>query len=1237
MPINLRALSTALLLAGIISFPVVAAVGPDNSTEILLSGAKKWVAKDRADLAKNLLKKLLLIEPNSQEALLMLGKIELKNGNRDEAQRYLTRLEQTASDSPHTQELSDAYHHKTSAHSEPTQPRDRKTIAMPGDDQKTPDQKSVVVKHKSARKSTPQVTAKAQADEGAGGAGDNLALSPDIVARTDALDALADGNVDVAETSLLEIIKRRPHDPEVLGGLGLVNQKRGKFIDAENWFEQALKAAKEGKTETGRWESLIETAQFSQYMTNAKTLLDENKLPQAEAAIQQARTLKPQDPDALAVLGNIKAAANENVEAEQLYRESLKIEGYNVFATRGLASLLARTHRSAQALELIEQVLQDYQSEWKKIPYSQASLLREEANLFIETNSPSRAMNALEKAVKVDPKNPWVRFSLAKLYISLDLAPLGRQVMQEGVALAPKDPVMHYTQALVLLGQDDYAAGLSSLNQIPEEELTEDMRDTRKRALIKYDFQQAENKFAQGNRKEAIRIMSIAQIQARNNYSATEQVAEGWFSLDQQKQGLSAMRALPQPAPLETQVHFASLLNRAKKDQELTDYLPSLRVPEGADDTSKGYRATIQDIEFAMAGRQFDRLIKAGKTDQAQQFADNILNANHLSSSDYFKFHRSYFSSAKLPDNAIAQLNQEKEQNPDDLSIRWELAYAYYQDKQNNNAQREVQELLGLTKSDDIDMRLRIARLQQNLGDNSAARKTLDDLTSRFPNNTQVLLQAGNITQSDGEYNQAMRYYERIREQTQQPASSASAVKLAEQSTRPDLLLNLLPAKSLTGESVITNSIAPPLLSTRESDTIYRSALAGDSGHEMHVTSSDASSAQQAMDSIESRRSTSIEAGLDIQTKPASSGTSTYNATEIPLLARFPIGYEAQGMVQVDQVNIDAGALPSSFADAALFGKIQAAQYVPPQPLVTKASGTSIALGYEQGSVKADIGEVGIGFPISNVVGGIRQGGSIGRMSYSLNLSRRPYTGTLLSYAGARDPVTGATWGGVTNTGISLYMSTTLSTSSLGDLNLSGVASYGLLRGTNVLNNDRLYLRSVIDRDIYKTDNTVFNLGVSLDYMGFSKNQSNFTFGQGGYYSPQNSLTLGVPVELAGRADMLSYQLKAHMSYSHTNTDASTFYPTDPVLQARGAAGAMPAGYTQPIYDASSSSGFGYGLLAATEYRATPNFVLGGRFSMDRSAYYSPNSAFFYVRYLFKPETGQVKMRPDPVLPYSQY
>jgi len=1236
MPMNLRVLSLALILAGIVPTPLFAATQPDNSTEILLNGAKKWVDRDRADLAKNLLKKVLLIEPNSSQALLMLGRIELKNGKPDEAKRYLLTLEQTAPGGPQTRELRNALSGVTSfaAPGKLAMPAQAGVplAELKAQSGRPPAARSE--KHKKTNKDSlkQHIVAGQSAEKPADQTDEhssNTALDPDIQARTDALDALADGNTELAETTLLDVLKRRPQDPEVIGGIGLVKQSQGKFEEAEKWFEQALQAAKAEKVASERWEYLIGVSKFSQYISAAKSLLEDNKLPEAEAAINQALIMKPGYPDALAVLGNIKAAANDNVEAERLYREALKTEGYNVFAARGLAALLARTKRSDEAIEFIERVLQDYPDEWKKNPYSQASLLREEANLFIEAHRPSRAMNALEKAVKVDPKNPWVRFSLAKLYISLDLAPLGRQIMQEGVALAPNDPVMHFTQALVLLSLNDYAAALDSMNQIPEESMTQDMQEARKLALIKYGIQQAENKLTQGNRKEAIRIMSIAETQARGDFTATEQVAEGWFRLGQQKQGLSAMRKLPQPVPLETQVHFASLLNRAEQDQELADYLPSLHIPEGTDDTAIKYRATIQDIEFAMAGRHYDSLMKAGKTEQAQQFADALFNANKLSSSDYFKFHRMYFSRAQLPEGAIDRLNQEKEQNPNDLDVRYDLAYAYYQDKQNGNAQREVQELLTLTKGDDVDMRLRIADLQQSLGDTTAARATIDDLVSRYPNNIDLLLRAGRMAQADGQYNRAMRYYQRV----QQPGEAVSQPAVAAPPAT-GILLNLLPEPGLAGSGA---PVATALASTGESDRIYRTALAGDTVARKPLVSIASSEAQQAMDSIRSLRSAKIETGLDMESKTASSGTSTYNAIEVPVLASFPIGYEANGFVQVDQVNINAGALSSAFNDAALFGKIQAYQYVPPQPLTPTASGTSVALGYEQGSVKADIGEVGIGFPVSNVVGGIRQSGSIGRMSYSLNLSRRPYTGTLLSYAGAKDPVTGTVWGGVTNTGLSLYMSTTLSSSSLGNFNVAAMGSYGLLRGQNVLNNDRLYLRGVIDQDIYSTGDTVLNLGLSVDYMSFAKNEFYFTFGQGGYFSPQRSLTFGLPIELDGRSDLLSYRLKAGVSYYSTSSDSSAFYPTDPALQAQAAGGALPNGYTQPVYSASTGNGFGYNLLAASEYRVTPDFVLGGRFSMERSAYYSPNSVFIYLRYLFKPETGPVKLRPDTIVPYSQY
>lgn len=1306
MPINLRALSITLALSGIICIPAFADPQSERDTEILLSGAKNWVAKKKPELAQELLKKLLLIDPKSPDALLMLGKIELKNGNSDEARRYLKRLQQAAPDSPQTLELADTIHpggsksasvgtgspaglesqsndkkqlastlsgfeemaKRPDADTQRLQkdwrrslnkypdnadkpgaikrylavyPNDAEMIALLGNVQRNKEAKGTGEKRtgkfaKHTSKAT-RVAAKQPAEKPVEDSV-SLANDPDIIARTDALDALSDGNLDVAETSLLDIIKRRPQDPEVIGGLGLVKQKQGKFAEAQTWFEQALAAAQAEKSETGRWESLISTSKFSQYMKAAEDFLDKNQLADAEAAVQQGMALKPDYPDAMALMGNIKAAGNDPVEAERLYREALKIEDYNTSAIRGLSSLLSKTGRSDEALALIEHTLQANQIEWNKSPYSQASLLREEANLYLASHRTSRAIQALETAVLVDPKNEWVRFSLAKLYISLDMASLGRRVMDEGVALAPNDATMHYVRALVLISLDDYAGGLDSLARIPDTELTQDMLDLRNRVLIKYYFQQAEAQLAKGNRKEAIRIMSVAETQARGNYSATEQVAESWFQLDLQKQGLNAMRQLPQPVPLQTQIKFASLLNRAKQDQELTDYLPSLQIPEGSDETNTKYRETIRDIEFSMAGRQFEKLKKAGKTEEAQQFADTMLDANKLSSADYFKFHRSYFYSAQLPESAIPQLNQEKEQNPNDLGIRWDLANAYAQEKQNSNAQRELQELLTITKGDDIDMRLRVAKLQEEVGDSKGARQTIDDLTSRFPNNTDILFQAGNIARAEGNYDRAMNYYRQT--QTRQAAPVSGVTAITEQSVKPDITLNLLPAVPLqTGSSARRGSAAPAIVSTSQSDSIYRSALAGDTGKNAgkYVASGAMTAAEQAMASLNERRTAQVEIGLDIQSKSATSGTSTYNATEVPLVARFPIGYEAHGTVQVDRVNVDAGTLSSNFSDAAMFGKIQASQFVPAQPLTPPTAGTSVGLGYEQESFKADIGMVGIGFPVSNIVGGIRHGGSFGKLSYSLNLSRRPYTGSQVSYTGAKDPVTGAVWGGVTNTGVSLYMTTTLSTSAIGDMNITGIANYGLLRGQNVLNNDRLYLRAVIDKDIYATEDTVLNLGFSLSYMSFSQNQGYYTFGQGGYYSPKSSLSFGLPVELKGRADLLSYQIKASLSYATTQSDAAPFYPTDPALQASAALGQLPSGYTRPWYEASNGSGYGYGFLGAAQYRATPNIELGGRFSMDRSAYYAPNAAFFYLRYLFQPETGPVRMTPNPVVPYSQY
>ena len=109
MPINLRNLSLTLVLAGIISSPVIAA---QSGTGELLSSAKKWEQKNRPDRAKNFLLKLILIEPDSEEGLFMLGNIELQHGKPDQALRYLRSLEKVAPNSTRALELGKTYRMK---------------------------------------------------------------------------------------------------------------------------------------------------------------------------------------------------------------------------------------------------------------------------------------------------------------------------------------------------------------------------------------------------------------------------------------------------------------------------------------------------------------------------------------------------------------------------------------------------------------------------------------------------------------------------------------------------------------------------------------------------------------------------------------------------------------------------------------------------------------------------------------------------------------------------------------------------------------------------------------------------------------------------------------------------------------------------------------------------------------------------------------------------------------------
>jgi hypothetical protein len=301
--------------------------------------------------------------------------------------------------------------------------------------------------------------------------------------------------------------------------------------------------------------------------------------------------------------------------------------------------------------------------------------------------------------------------------------------------------------------------------------------------------------------------------------------------------------------------------------------------------------------------------------------------------------------------------------------------------------------------------------------------------------------------------------------------------------------------------------------------------------------------------------------------------------------------------------------------------------------LSQRARGIALNAMFERGSMRYDLGTTPLGFPVQSLVGGVLRKGDIGPLGYSLDISRRPLTGSLLSYAGTRDPRTGQVWGGVVATGVRLGLS-------LDEGGTFGAwSSFGLhqLTGKNVLSNNRMQLMAGGVFRAINEDNRLLQFGVTGMHWRLSENAGEYTFGHGGYYSPESFTSLSLPVTWGQRFARLAYAVRGSVSASRSQTKDAPYFPTDPGMQAEAERLAPVTGVT-PSYTGGPGSGVGRSLSFSWEYQADMRLFIGGRAEMDRSADYSPNRFVFYLRYaLDRLSARPVAFLPEPVNPTSQY
>jgi cellulose synthase operon protein C len=531
---------------------------------------------------------------------------------------------------------------------------------------------------------------------------------------------------------------------------------------------------------------------------------------------------------------------------------------------------------------------------------------------------------------------------------------------------------------------------------------------------------------------------------------------------------------------------------------------------------------------------------------------------------------------------------------PQDRPLRAARAELYLTAGQ-PQAARDRLAALAAEDPDDLDVRLTYVRALTESGDTALARSQLEAVEARMPQGDEELnISLARRQLGLGEAEKALRTLEPL---------------LAVSHPRTDVLM-------LAGRAELARR---HLAQARD---YFDQAAAGAAGDE-------ALAARRASEEAAEHLQSSVTAGLSFWHQPGDAGMSQLDAVTMPSAWLFGRSDGSHFIVRADAVLVDAGS-PGA-AELPLIGTVQAAGAgaVERYSNGTQA-GVSPGVGYQSDSFAADIGATPLGFLLPNVVGGLGWTPVWHSVDLSFGVERRAVTSSELSYAGLRDPITGTAWGGVVQTGpyagFGIYHE---------NYDVSGAVKVSEITGTHVLDNQFAGARLSASWKLFSAPLMRIDGGVTLNYWNYQHNLSNYTFGSGGYYSPQSYASVSTPIELTGRHLGWDYKLSGSVSYTVSQVSASAFYPDDPVLQAMAAREPLPAGYSSPEFSGYRSTGFGFTAYAAAERQVTQGLVVGVLLDIDRTDYYHPTTIELYLRHAFAPSVTRAVSPPRPLGPYN--
>lgn len=1054
------------------------------------------------------------------------------------------------------------------------------------------------------------------------------------------------------------VLAKRPNDSEALGGIGVLLMKQGRWAEAQNYLQRARKG-------NAAWQPSLNTASFWVHIQQADTLKNDRKFSEARKHLEQARRLDPKNTIVSAKLADLLLAEGKYPQAEQAYKAILKNNPRDPNALRGLAEAAQISGNMEQARQLLEDALRnDPGNPWVRLQLAQ---------VYQSTGYPTEARSLVEGLLLTEPNNPDALYAYAVIANQNGQTLVARQALERippGARSADVQALLGTTERALAI---DQAINLAKSGRKPEAlGILTRIQGTSARTLAT-DTALAQAYTELGDYPRALGLMQT--YMKKGGSSAIDASIVYVNTLLQAGQDVDAASVVQQLQSLPMTAQQKSRLDTVMNGYRITQ---ADRLRQRGDFVN-AYNALAPVLAEQPGNIEANEALarmyaSAGRTAEAQQIYDTLLAQQpmsaqlHLAAAQLGQQMRNKTYTREHVEQALALA-------PDNPTILAGVARIYREQGKTRQAEALLERALAVenqraypgTNPGGLPGQPAMPGNPFAAPPVSApaqARKVVFSVpplarTLQPVQHTPMILPVPPVAYDvqplpihDAVQVAQASSIPPIQIPTTYPTQAAAPAYSPPPATYGQAYGNA-PVDAITGAPRAA-PVPPASASTYGSNTPwtlpvpgvspvnapgYGNPFAGPNSPLNVPVGSDPNSPAalvNELNQIQAERSGRATVGLSAGQRDGTSGTSRLTTVEAPMQVQLPVG-NGRASLNVTPVRLDPGSMDANnpYVRGTYGSGPLALEQNPAVPTTQAARGVGLSLAYKLDGIHLDAGVTPMGFQYQTFTGGALFEGTLdqqGTVSYRLDISRRPITESALSYAGVRDDRTGLEWGGVSATGARATLS-----KDFGDSGLYGSAAWHDLRGTNVVKNQRTEFNlGTYVHAINETDSRL-TIGLNLNATSFKENLSYYTYGHGGYFSPQNYYELSIPFTWSQRDGNFTYRVGGAIGVQHFKQDDSPLFPNNPEMQ-RSAAAALGrlnlnelADIRNGYYQGSSKTGFSYNLNAAAEYQISPTLVLGAVIGADNANDYSQWGGGLYMRYHFDQQSKSLDM---PVEPY---